>query len=206
MLPVSVPDRLSHSMSLLLHTVDHGSFLHKISDTLSAFGYEAGRRHSRNSPNGTAPDNNYRHSQGKSEYEMPRSTAERPPLSPAVRETFRRAADCRRILCETAFQGRHQIDHPGRCDTDRINIRIAIAGLRRHIMADDRASLPEIEALIEATHYPYKTAGEELDLLGKILRDADLAQVFSPVWIQQVVSARLDEDGRDDQSRGIAQR
>jgi HD-GYP domain-containing protein (c-di-GMP phosphodiesterase class II) len=64
--------------------------------------------------------------------------------------------------------------HPGEQDPDRINIRIAIDGLRRHIMADDRASLPEIEALIEATHYPYKTAGEELDLLGKILRDADL--------------------------------
>ena len=59
--------------------------------------------------------------------------------------------------------------------------------MRRHITADDRASLPEIEALIEATHYPYRTAGEELDLLGKILRDADLAQVLSPIWIQQVV-------------------
>src|ERR1700722_10358741 len=85
--------------------------------------------------------------------------------------------------------------HPGEQDPDRINIRIAIAGLRRHIMADDRASLPEIEALIEATHYPYKTAGEELDLLGKILRDADLAQVFSPVWIQQVVIGLAGERG-----------
>jgi HD superfamily phosphodiesterase len=85
--------------------------------------------------------------------------------------------------------------HPGEQDPDRINIRIAIAGLRRHITADDRASLPEIEALIEATHYPYKTAGEELDLLGKILRDADLAQVLSPVWIQQVVIGLAGERG-----------
>jgi hypothetical protein len=71
--------------------------------------------------------------------------------------------------------------HPGEQDPDRKNIRIAIAGLRRHITAHDRASLPEIEALVEATHFPYKTAGEELDLLGKILRDADLTQVLSPV-------------------------
>ena len=85
--------------------------------------------------------------------------------------------------------------HPGEQDPDRINIRIAIAGLRRHITAHDRASLPEIEALVEATHFPYKTAGEELDLLGKILRDADLAQVFSPVWIQQVVIGLAGERG-----------
>ena len=81
--------------------------------------------------------------------------------------------------------------HPGEQDPDRINIRIAIAGLRRHITAHDRASLPAIEALVEATHYPYKTAGEELDLLGKILRDADLAQVLSPVRISRSSSAWL---------------
>jgi hypothetical protein len=67
--------------------------------------------------------------------------------------------------------------------------------VRRHIEADESASLPEIEALIKATHYPYKTAGEELDLLGKILRDADLAQMFSPVWIQQVVIGLAGERG-----------
>ena len=71
--------------------------------------------------------------------------------------------------------------HPGEQDPDRINIKIAIAGLRRHITADDRASLSEIEGLIEATHYPYKTSGEELDLVGQIIRDADQAQVLSPV-------------------------
>jgi hypothetical protein len=46
--------------------------------------------------------------------------------------------------------------HPGEQDPDRINIRIAIAGLRRHITAHDRASLPAIEALVEATHFPIK--------------------------------------------------
>jgi 3'5'-cyclic nucleotide phosphodiesterase len=77
--------------------------------------------------------------------------------------------------------------HPGENDPDRINIRIAIAGLRRYIMPTDRAFLPEIEALIEATQYPYKIGSEQLDLLGRIIRDADLAQALSPVWIQQVV-------------------
>src|ERR1051325_583054 len=44
--------------------------------------------------------------------------------------------------------------HPGEHDPDRINIPIAIAGLRRFAMAEDRVLLPEIEAMIEATHYP----------------------------------------------------
>lgn len=86
----------------------------------------------------------------------------------------------------------HDFDHPGRPnsaeqDPDKINIEIAIAGLREHIAPDDRALLPEIEAVIEATHFPYKAGGETLDLLGKIIRDADLAQALSPTWIQQVV-------------------
>jgi hypothetical protein len=70
--------------------------------------------------------------------------------------------------------------HPGEDDPDRINIRIAIAGLRRYITPTDCAFLPEIEALIEATHYPYKIGSDRLDLLGRIIRDADLAQALSP--------------------------
>ena len=77
--------------------------------------------------------------------------------------------------------------HPGENDPDRINIPIAIAGLRRYVMPADRAFLPQIEALIEATHYPYKIGSDKLDLLGQIIRDADLAQALSPAWIQQVV-------------------
>jgi hypothetical protein len=85
--------------------------------------------------------------------------------------------------------------HPGEDDPDRVNIPIAIAGLRRYVMPDDRPFLPEIEALIEATHYPYKIAGDELDLLGRIIRDADLAQALSPTWIQQVVIGLAQEWG-----------
>ena len=86
----------------------------------------------------------------------------------------------------------HDFDHPGHPhagerDPDRINIPIAIAGLRRYITPEDHALLPEIEAIVEATHYPYKISGDKLDLLGQIIRDADLAQALSPVWIQQIV-------------------
>lgn len=85
--------------------------------------------------------------------------------------------------------------HPGEDDPDRINIPIAIAGLRQYILPADRPFLPEIEALIEATHYPYKIGSDKLDLLGRIIRDADLAQALTPVWIQQVVIGLAQEWG-----------
>jgi len=86
----------------------------------------------------------------------------------------------------------HDFDHTGRPhrgdeDPDGINIEIATSGLRRYLASDDRALMSEIEALIEATHFPYRVDSQKLDLLGNIIRDADLAQALSPVWIQQVV-------------------
>jgi hypothetical protein len=103
----------------------------------------------------------------------------------------------RNLLIAALF---HDFDHPGHPhrgeeDPDRINIDIAIAGLRRYIMPSDHLCLPEIEALIEATHYPYKIGSDALDLLGRIIRDADLAQALSPVWIQQVVIGLAEEWG-----------
>ena len=62
-------------------------------------------------------------------------------------------------------------------------------------MPIDRPCLPEIEALIEATHYPYNITSDALDLLANIIRDADLAQALSPVWIQQVVIGLAEEQG-----------
>jgi HD domain len=85
--------------------------------------------------------------------------------------------------------------HPGEPDPDQLNIDVAVAGLRRYIAADDRASLPDIEALIEATHYPYTTASEDLELRARILRDADMAQALSTAWIQQVVIGLAEERG-----------
>src|SRR5207237_4713018 len=64
----------------------------------------------------------------------------------------------------------HDFDHTGRPhrgdqDPDGINIEIAISGLRRYLASYDRALMPEIEALIEATHFPYKVDSQKLDLL-----------------------------------------
>jgi hypothetical protein len=94
----------------------------------------------------------------------------------------------------------HDFDHPGHphpeeADPDRLNINIAVASLRKYLLAEDRGSLPEIEALVELTHFPYETAGREVGLLGRILRDADRAQALSPVWLQLVVFGLARERG-----------
>jgi hypothetical protein len=102
----------------------------------------------------------------------------------------------RNLLVAALF---HDFDHPGHPhpneeDPDRVNISIAVAGLQRHIEPADREFLPQIQALIEATHFPYK-AGRTIDLPEEIIRDADMAQALNPVWIQQVVLGLAQEAG-----------
>jgi len=55
-------------------------------------------------------------------------------------------------------------------------------------MPPDRPFLPHIEALIEATHYPYQIGSDKLDLLGQIDGDAGFAQALNPAWIQHAPS------------------
>lgn len=86
----------------------------------------------------------------------------------------------------------HDFDHPGHPhpgveDPDHVNIDIAVTALQRHIEPADRPLLPAVEGLVRITKFPYAVGGDPLDLLGQILRDADLAQALNPVWIQQVV-------------------
>jgi hypothetical protein len=106
------------------------------------------------------------------------------------------ARKIRNLLIAALF---HDFDHPGHCrpgkDSDRLNIEIAIAALRRNAQPADREALPEIEALIRVTEFPYKPSASSLDLSGKIIRDADRAQVLNPAWIQQIVIGLAEEAG-----------
>jgi hypothetical protein len=90
----------------------------------------------------------------------------------------------------------HDFDHSGRLGNDDLNIEAAIRGLRTHILPEDKGHLPNIERLIRATEYPYTVPTNELTLLGQILRDADLCQTLSPVWLQQVVFGLAAEWGK----------
>ena len=90
----------------------------------------------------------------------------------------------RNLLIAALF---HDFDHSGMFGYDDLNIERSIRGLRRHILPNDAPCLDRIASLVAITQYPYVAVPEQLDLCGKILRDADISQAFSVAWIQQVV-------------------
>lgn len=81
----------------------------------------------------------------------------------------------------------HDFDHSGVVGHDDLEIERALRGLKKHILPEDLAEYEAIAVLIRATEYPYKTHAKELSLEGQILRDADLSQALSEVWMQQIL-------------------
>ncbi|HYD93322.1 MAG TPA: HD domain-containing protein [Candidatus Paceibacterota bacterium] len=88
----------------------------------------------------------------------------------------------RHLLIAALF---HDFDHAGRPGNDEFNISIAIRALAQHL--EDGDDFGEIARLVRTTEYPHQVPGEQLDLSAKILRDADLSQALSYVWLQDVV-------------------
>jgi hypothetical protein len=76
--------------------------------------------------------------------------------------------------------GFHDFDHIGKVDNDHISIPKAIAAL--NIYAKEYLSENDLEIvsnLISSTYYPYKN--EPFNVEEKILRDADLMQIYEKV-------------------------
>ena len=92
--------------------------------------------------------------------------------------------EARNLLIAAIF---HDFDHTGRAGDDWVNIKLAIEGLRRHILPEDAAHFDRIAEYITATKFPYETVAETLPLPAQILRDADKCQALSVSWLQQVV-------------------
>lgn len=90
-----------------------------------------------------------------------------------------------RILLIAAMY--HDFDHTGKKNErgDIENIERAIAAIRRDILPEDLKYLFRIEYAIGMTEFPYTT--QTGDMISLILRDADMSQTFSPVWIQSIL-------------------
>ena len=99
----------------------------------------------------------------------------------------------RNLLIAAIF---HDFNHRGKPGPDILNIRRALAAFDKYILPKDRLFYEDIETLIRATEYPHKVPSSDLDLSAKILRDADVAQALSPVWMQQVVFGLAKEWGK----------
>lgn len=92
--------------------------------------------------------------------------------------------EIRNLLIAALF---HDFDHSGMMGHDDLNIERALRGLKAHILPKDLPFFDAIAALMRGTEFPYRVPVEQLDLCGKILRDADMSQAFSVAWIQQVI-------------------
>lgn len=92
----------------------------------------------------------------------------------------------------------HDFDHSGKIrGRDAEEIESAIRALKYVCPPEDRENIPEIEAIIRATQYPYVIPDEKLTLPMRIIRDADMSQNFSDVWIQQSWLGLAEEMGVD---------
>lgn len=92
--------------------------------------------------------------------------------------------EMRTLLIAALF---HDFNHQGKNLSDKLNIRRAVAGVKKYILPEDRPYLGDIIELIQVTEYPYKASIKKLGILALIIRDADLSQALNPTWLQQVV-------------------
>ncbi len=81
----------------------------------------------------------------------------------------------------------HDFNHSGMYGADDLNLERAVRGLKECILPDDEPFCDEIVGIMRPTEYPYKLPTKDISFLAQILRDADVCQALSDVWIQQVV-------------------
>ena len=79
----------------------------------------------------------------------------------------------------------HDYNHTGRAGNDSVNIRLALDGLRTHILPQDEDWFDDISSYIKATEFPH-SHDKELSLAENIMRDADISYTLSDSWIQLV--------------------
>ena len=80
----------------------------------------------------------------------------------------------------------HDFNHSGGKLTDDKNIEVAITEFKKHSEESDE-NTNKIINIIKATQYPYVLEDTELNISQKIIRDADMCQVFMDNKIQQVI-------------------
>ena len=93
------------------------------------------------------------------------------------------ARERRNLMIAALF---HDFNYDAKIRLDAQEIAIAVKNLKKFVHKDDKKEVDDISQLIKATQYPHdkKTS---YNLSVQILRDADLAQVFSTSWLQQII-------------------
>lgn len=92
----------------------------------------------------------------------------------------------------------HDINHSGKSrGKDSLEIEVALMTLRQYIQPEDDGELRNISDIIRATEYPYVMPKDALSVSQQLIRDADMSQNFSDVWIQQSWFGLAEELGYD---------
>lgn len=100
----------------------------------------------------------------------------------------------RTILIAALF---HDFNHSGGKKSDQDNIKEAISFFKKNSNESDSTNHSVIE-IIKATEYPYTIKEKDLSLEQKIIRDADLTQMYTDNFLQQVIYGLLvQEQGLD---------
>ncbi len=91
----------------------------------------------------------------------------------------------RNVLVAAMF---HDFNHSGcSAGSDDLEILHSIHAFEKYMDPIDTEYAGIIISHIKATEYPYVVQEEELSIGSRILRDADMSQVFSGAWIQQIL-------------------
>ena len=90
--------------------------------------------------------------------------------------------ESRTLLISAMF---HDFGHKGTISNDKQNIETSLRAVSKYLLEEDKDLLYDIKELISATEFPY--TNQELSQNAQILRDADMSQIFSDSWLQQVI-------------------
>lgn len=80
----------------------------------------------------------------------------------------------------------HDFNHSAGQETDAVNVSWAKDKLQIFCENEDiPLDVDFMHSIIDATQYPYVIPAEELTIYQKIIRDADLCQIYEYNWLQQ---------------------
>jgi len=89
----------------------------------------------------------------------------------------------------------HDYDHSGHSGDDKQEVDKAINRMKQALLPEDKPFCDKIETIIRATQYPHIEKAD-LSLPEQIIRDADMTQSFSNVWLQEVIFGLAKESQR----------
>ena len=92
------------------------------------------------------------------------------------------SGDVRNLLIAALF---HDFGHTGKTGNDSEQIILAVQGFEKHCLPEDIPYKDTIIKIIQSTEYPHKNPPQ--DIIEQIIRDADISQTLSDVWIEHTL-------------------